>query len=242
MILRVAPQDRTRVLELARELGRHLGGKGRASVNPDHDVVLQLSALNRTEPTLQRQAGDAEQLHLVPLGVLSDGHTVYGNWDEFGHVLLVGLPGGGTDVILTSLVASLAACCRPEELRFVTIANRCTLPAQLWEFPHHAGDFINPDDEDTVRETLEQFRTELVRRMRRTEGEGGHEWRATPEEPEIVLVAGELANLPDDGTTLELLGSQGARHGVRLLVATARTDALTADVLSHFEIRMVLQT
>jgi len=242
MMLRVAPQDRTRMLELARELGRHLGGKGRASVNPDHDVVLQLSALSLTEPTLQRQAGDAEQLHFVPLGVLSDDQTAYGNWDEFGHVLLVGLPGGGTDVILTSLIASLAAQCRPEELRFVTIANRCTLPAQLWKLPHHASDLMSLDDEDTVRKTLEQLRRELVRRIRRTEGEGDHEWRATSEEPEIVLVVGELANLPDDGTTLELIGSQGARHGVRLLVATARTDALAADVLSHFGTRVVLQT
>jgi len=242
MILRVPPQDRTRVLELARELGSHAGGKGRASVNPDHDVVLQLSALNLTGLAVQRQAGDAEQLRLVPLGVLSDGQTAYGNWDEFGHVLLVGLPGGGTDVILTSLVASLAARCRPEELRLVTIADHRTLPAQLWELPHHAGDFINPDDDDTVRETLDQLRRELVRRMRCTEAEGGHAWRATPEEPEIVLVAGELADLPDDGTTLELIGSQGTRHGVRLLVATARTDALAADTLSHFETRVVLQT
>ncbi len=242
MILRVAPPDRTRVLELARELGRHLGGKGRASVNPDNDVVLQLSALSLTGLPVERQAGDAEQLHLVPLGVLSDGQTAYGNWDEFGHVLLVGLPGGGTDVILTSLIASLAAQCRPEELHLVTIVNRCTMPTQLWKLPHHAGDFINPDDEDTVRETLDQLRTELVRRMRCTEGEGGHAWRATSKEPEIMVVVGEMANLPDDGTTLELIGSQGARHGVRLLVATARTDALAADVLSHFGTRVVLQT
>jgi len=242
MTLRVAPQDRTRVLELSRELGRHLGGKGRASVNPDHDVVLQLSALSLTGLAVERQAGDAEQLHLVPLGVLSDAQTAYGNWDEFGHVLLVGLPGGGTDVILTSLIASLAARCRPEELRFVTIANRCTMPTQLWKLPHHAGDFINPDDEDTVRETLDQLRTELVRRMRCTEREGGHAWRATSKEPEIMLVVGEMANLPDDGTTLELIGSQGARHGVRLLVATARTDALAVDMLSHFGTRVVLQT
>ncbi len=242
MMLRVAPQDRTRVLELARELGSHVGGKGRASVNPDHDVVLQLSALSLTGLAVERQSGQADQLHLVPLGVLADGQTAYGNWDEFGHVLLVGLPGGGTDVILTSLMASLAAQCRPEELRLLTIANRCTLPAQLWKLPHHTGDFINPNDDDMVRETLEQLRTELVRRMRCTEGEGGHAWRATPEEPEIVLVVGELADLPDDGTTLELIGSQGARHGVRLLVATARTDALAADVLSHFGTRAVLQT
>jgi len=127
-------------------------------------------------------------------------------------------------------------------LRLLTIANRCTLPAQLWKLPHHGGDVINPDDEDAVRETLEQLRTELVRRMRRTEADGGHAWRATPEEPEIVLVVGELAKLPDDGTTLELIGSQGARHGVRLLVAIARTDAFTADGLSHFGTRMVLQT
>lgn len=242
MILRVAPQDRTRMLELARELGRHVGGKGRASVNPDHDVVLQLSAMSLTGLAVQWQAGDVEQLHLVPLGVLSDGQTAYGNWDEFGHVLMIGLPGGDTDVILTSLIASLAAQCRPEELRLLTIADHRTLPPQLLRLPHHADDVINPDDDDAVRETLEQLRRELVRRIRRTEGERGHAWRATSEEPEIVLVVGELANLPDDGTTLELIGSQGARHGVRLLVATARTDALAADVLSHFGTRVVLQT
>jgi DNA segregation ATPase FtsK/SpoIIIE-like protein len=173
---------------------------------------------------------------------LLDDQAVYGNWDELGHILLVGLPGGGTDIILTSLVASVAARCRPEELRLLTVADRHTMPTQLSRLPHHGGDFIKPADQDTVHETLEHLRTELVRRMRCAEGEGGRAWRATPEEPEIVLVVGELADLPDDGTTLELIGSQGVRHGIRLLVATARADALAADVLSYFETRAILQT
>lgn len=242
LVLRVSPQDRERVLELARELGSRLGGKGRASVTPDRDVALQLSATSLSGLAVQWRRDEAVRPHLVPLGVLPDDQAVYGNWDELGHILLVGLPSGGTHLILTSLVASLAARCRPEELRLVTVADRHTLPAQLSRLPHHGGDFINPDDEDSVHETLEHLRTELVGRMRCAEGEGGRAWRATPEEPEIVLVVEELADLPDDGTTLELIGSQGARHGVRLLVATARADALAADALSHFGTRVVLQT
>jgi DNA-binding SARP family transcriptional activator/nucleoid-associated protein YgaU len=242
IVLRVPSNERENVLASAEELGSRIGAKARASITRDHDIVLRFPSPSLASLAMQRHRDDANRTHLLPLGVSPDDQTLYGNWDELGHVLLVGLPSGGTDVILTSLIASLAARCRPDELRLVTIADRRTLPAQLSRLPHHADDFIDPADESKVLETLEQLRQELLQRMRRAEREESCKWQATPEEPEIALIVGELADLPDEGTTLELIGTQGASHGVRLLAQTAVADTLAADVLTRFETRVVLQT
>jgi hypothetical protein len=150
LVVRVSPQNRERVMELAKELGTRLGGKGRASVTPDHGVALQLSALSLTVLALRWRADEAVRPHLIPLGVLRNDQSMYGNWDELGHILLVGLPGGGTDVILTNLVASVAAQYRPDELRVVTIADSHTLLSQLPRLPHHADNIINPEDVDSA--------------------------------------------------------------------------------------------
>jgi DNA-binding SARP family transcriptional activator/nucleoid-associated protein YgaU len=241
LVLRVPPRDREQVLALVKDLGSRLGGKARASITRDHDIVLQFSSLSPAGPAVQRQRNGGNQSHLVPLGVLPDNQMLYVNWDELGHILLVGLPSGGTDVILISLIASLAARCRPDELRLMTIADCRTLPAQLSGLPH-AGDFIDPTDEASVSETLDCLRKELLQRMRHSEREEGNRWRASPEEPEIVLIVGEFADLPDEGTTLELIGTQGASYGMRLLAQTAAAGVLPTDVLSHFGTRAVLQT
>jgi DNA-binding SARP family transcriptional activator/nucleoid-associated protein YgaU len=242
LALRVPSKDREHLLPLVKELGSRVGGKARASITPDHDVVLHFSSISLATLAVQRHRNDANRPHLLPVGMLPDDQTLYGNWDELGHILLVGLPSGGTDVILTSLIASLAARCRPDELRLMTIADPRTLPTQLSRLPHHPDDVVDPANAGMVSETLAHLRQELLQRMRRAERDEGRTWRATPEEPEIVLIVGELADLPDEGTTLELIGTQGASHGMRLLAQTAVAAVLPADVLSHFETRVVLQT
>src|ERR1035437_8262108 len=44
-------------------------------------------------------------------------------------------------------------------------------------------------------------------------------WRATAAQPPIVIAIEEIADVEDDGTTLELLGSRGASPGILLLAA-----------------------
>ena len=64
--------------------------------------------------------------------------------------------------------------------------------------------------------------------------------------PDLVLVLGEAADLGDllddgtNGTTLELLGTDGPAVGIRLLAATERADALDEGLLRHFATRLIL--
>src|SRR5262245_32354619 len=88
---------------------------------------------------------------------------------------------------------------------------------------------------------LGEVRAELTRRMRDADRGGASDLLGTHKEPELVLVISELAELEDDGTTLEIVGAQGSVHGVRLLAATTQPEALGEDVLAHFDTRLVLQ-
>lgn len=80
---------------------------------------------------------------------------------------------------------------------------------------------------------LDEARIELGRRM---DGEV-----TASKLPTVVLVIGELADVGDDGTTLEMLGTHGPAHGIHLLAASTDAAALGEGVLAHFRTRMVLQ-
>lgn len=238
LLLGARQTNRMRILELAGSVGTRLGGRGRAVVTADGDVALQVAGLKGG--ALIAPAGHLPRaLPLLPLGVLPGGETLSVNWQELGHVLVTGLAGEGTDVTLTSLLAALTAHCHPDELRLSIIADHRALPAQLQQLPH-ITDVIDPDDAERGRDGLEHLRAELLRRMRTAEG-NEESWRPSRQEPELVLVAGELTEMRDEGTTLELIGNEGPRHGIRLLASTMRADGLD-DLLAHFATRLVLMT
>ncbi|MDA8218668.1 MAG: LysM peptidoglycan-binding domain-containing protein, partial [Dehalococcoidales bacterium] len=242
LVLSVGLLDQARVLELAGELGMRLGGTGQASSTPDHDVAFHLSGLKLAGLVTLPSRGPARTVPLLPVGVLPRGQTLYANWRELGHILVAGLPGGGTEIVLTSLISALAASPRAEELRLWTVADRRLLPPELLQLPHQCGTLVDPADEAGVSHVLQQVRAELIRRMRVSESEGSLERASRPEEPELVLAIGGLGNLRDDGTTLELIGVHGPTHGVRLLATTTSPAELPVDLLAHFATRLVLQT
>ena len=241
LVLRVGLHQRTRLVEAVRAFGARLGGGVRASVTPDHDVAVRLSGRNGAG-LLTRPSSRPEQLApLLPVGITPNGETLYANWRELGHVLVAGLPGGGVEVVLTSLVAALTARCRPEALHLWTIARGRGLPAGLLALPHQRG-VIEPGDGAQVGDLLGRLRAEVVRRMHEADRASDGDRPPRPAEPELVLVIGELGEIEDDGTTLELIGSQGAAVGVRLLAGTAQAGMVGADVLTHFATRLALQT
>jgi two-component SAPR family response regulator/LysM repeat protein len=240
LLVEIDPRDEGELAEIADELGTRLGGQGRATITPERDVVLKLSGLKLTTLALPVTDDSLDRPLLVPVGVLAGGETLYVAWGELGHVLIAAQPGGGGDVILTTVLAGLAARRRPDELRLVTIARQHGLPPQLASLPHQAVEVVDLDDEDAVARTLQIARGELLRRMARDETE--EFWQATSEQPPIVIAIEEIADVEDDGTTLEILGSRGASHGITLLAATAHADELGDDLLGHFTTRVVLQT
>lgn len=229
-----------RLLELSADLGRRLGGSGEAWRTADHDVLVRVSGLKLAGLTPLTTGRPVDAPILLPIGVLPGRETLYANWPELEHTLVSGLPGGGAEIVLTSLIGALTARCRPDEMRLVTIANRRTLPSAIFGLPHQSREAIDPADEDAVIEILQELRAELDHRMRPL-GRDAAETDAD-DQLEIVVVIGELGDVASDATTIEILGVHGAAHGIRLLAASTRPEDLGDELLAHFTTRVALQT
>jgi len=229
----LAAQDR--IVELAEEIGHQLGGVGRADITPDHDVAIRISSLALARLGLTPSSPLGRPLGFLPLGVLPGQQTLWGNWPEMRHVLIAGLPGGGTDVIFASLLAALTAHRRPDQLQLWTLTRRTTLPDQLRKLPHQHRILVDPEEEQ-VQALLEDVRAELLRRMR-----GQDRPIDAAGVPEIVLVVDEIGTLPRDDTTLEMIGTHGPSYGMRL-IATTTNAATVGELLAPFSTRLVLQT
>jgi len=230
-----------RVLELAPELGSRLGGTGEVWRTADHDILLRISGLSFAGLTPLAAERPTTVPALLPVGMLPGRETLYANWHGLGHVLVAGLPGGGVETALTSLIGALTARCRPEEIRLVTIASHRMLPAAIVGLPHQSDAAVDPAEQDAVTEILQELRDELDRRIRPRSHDGFEDDRAAGDKPEIVVVIGELADVAGDGTTFELLGVHGAAHGIRLLAASTRPEAVGEELLAHFTTRVALQ-
>jgi two-component SAPR family response regulator len=239
LTLSVSLAEQRQLVEVAGEFGPCLGASSQAEWTVDHDVLLRVSGLKTTALTSALPSPLEAPPRLVPIGVLAGRDTLYANWRALGHILIVGLPGGGVETVLASLLAALAARCRPDELRLLTIANPRLLPAQLASLPHQHGPVIDPADSARVRAALDELRAELTRRVRGTEHDPAE---AGTRDPDLALVVGELADLDAGDTTLEIMGTDGPGHGVQLLAATSRPEALGPELLTHFDTRLVLQT
>lgn len=224
-----------RLLELAPALGARLGGAGEAWRTADHDILVRVSGLRLASLTPLTMGRPVDAPILLPIGVLPGRETLYANWPELEHTLVAGLPGGGAEIVLTSLIGALTARCRPDEMRLVTIANRRTLPSAILGLPHQSCEMIDPADEDAVIEILQELRAELDHRMQPL-------GRDAADQPEIVVVIGELGDVASEATTIEILGVHGAAHGIRLLAASTRPEDLGDELLAHFATRVALQS
>jgi len=241
LLLEMGLRDEAELEELADELGTRLGGHGLAAATPDHDVLLKLAGLKRVTLALPDDDSSVDPPWLLQLGQMSGQETLYGHWRELGNVLIAGQPGGGGEVVLTALLTGLAARARPDQLRLWTIAQRRGLPPRLAELPHQIAGFVDLANRDDVAGILQEARGELLRRMARIDDESAR-WQPSSEEPALVIAIDELAEIEDDGTTLELLGTRGPAHGISLLAATSRASEVGDDLLAYFGTRLVLQS
>src|SRR5205823_1498015 len=122
---------------------------------------------------------------LVSLGLLSDRQKLLVNWDVLGHVLIVAPTGAGADVVLTSLLVSLAAARPPSELGVVLIAAPRSLPEELGTLPHLVRPPVDPADPAALAQTLAEVRTEVERRAS----------ASAADRRELLVVIGELGDL-----------------------------------------------
>jgi DNA-binding SARP family transcriptional activator len=275
LTLQAGPHDQARLLELAPSVGARLGRHGTARQTADLDVELQIDDIAPLYllPAAAPARANAPTPVLLPVGAQSPRHTLYASWGELGNVLVAGAP-GAAGTVLISLVIALAARCHPDRLRLWTIGRGGSLPDALLDLPHQEmpADVTAVDAECGGRphpiDVLRAAREAIRRRQRAgraspdgatpqglDEGRGDEVDAVVPEaeaeEPDIVLVIGELSDLlvakdsdPARDEILDLLdeiGGSGSSHGVRLLAATRRPEALDDALLERFGTRFVLE-
>ncbi|HLI52107.1 MAG TPA: FtsK/SpoIIIE domain-containing protein, partial [Thermomicrobiaceae bacterium] len=243
IVLGVSPDEQLRLLQHCVEFTAVLRGRCGVSVSPDHDVVVYIPRKALNGLVKPPRADSSTTLPMIPIGQLPKDETLFVNWHELGHMLITGLPGAGVDVILTTLLTSLAARFTPEQLQIWTIADPRLLPTQLRDLPHHRMS-IDSEDESEVEATLTKLRAELAHRMSavrhpdiRNDGDRLG-W------PEILLVLGEIGEIgavADDRATFDLLGAHGLSHGMRCVAMTVQGDSLSYDILDYFSTRLALQ-
>lgn len=239
LILTGSPDEQQRLAELAGDFEQRLGGKVRVNQTPDGDLALLVGGaklLGLMAPMADRSALSP----LLPLGMLPSDQTLHANWQDLGNVLIAAMPCGGADVVFTSLLASLVTRRSPKHFQLYTIADGRNVSAQLRELPHQRV-VVAPSDEVACARLFEELRRELRRRMQAAEGSEQALSRSV-DDPELVLLVGELADLPNDDPTLEFITAEGPRHGIRVVGATTQAETLDEHVLGHFRTRLVLQT
>ncbi len=229
-------QQLARILELAEDLGTHLGATATASPTPDHDILLQMTGLQLTRLLVPKRS-EPDSEWLIPIGVIPKRDTLYINYRELGHILIAGAPGSGTDVVLTSLLSAIGARVHPEEMLWHTIVNPRLLPAQVAQFPHQLWGIVDATNDKEVMDSLKNLVADV---------EHPAYWDTPPTwrspEPVDLLVIGELADFKGFEAALDTLATHGPAEGVRVIAATSQPEALDDETLALFNTRIVLQT
>ncbi|MDE3075207.1 MAG: LysM peptidoglycan-binding domain-containing protein [Chloroflexota bacterium] len=231
---------REQLLAFGPEVQDSLDCSAGLSVTLDHDILLGLSRL-KPGSIVSQLAPDRSLASswLVPFGVRSGQQdTLWADWRQLGNLLIAGLPGGGAQTILNSLLASLIARCRPDDLQLVTVSSERAVASPLLELPHQRR-VVDMSDPEGLAQALEDVQLELNRRIDSTAAAAGDEPHFPPR---LVLVVGELANLGDAWAKLDDIAAQGPAQGIHVLAATLRTDELTEDVIAAFGSHLVMQT
>jgi DNA segregation ATPase FtsK/SpoIIIE-like protein len=166
---------------------------------------------------------------LLCVGMLPDSRSYLVSWQALGHVLAAAQP-GTTDAEehLAGLVATLAGQLAPSDLHLYTVAGANTWLRQLAPLPHQRA-VADPADPETVANMLGGLRTELERRQ--LGGDAGSE-------PELVLVASELADVRAYEDLTHLL-SHGHRFGVHVVAATCDGAIEREPLVDLFSSRLV---
>lgn len=172
------------------------------------------------------------------------------------HALVAGTTGAGKSELLQSMVASLAAVNRPDELTFVLVDYKGGSAFHgCVRLPHTLG-LVTDLDGALVNRALESLGAELRRREEILAGVAAKDlprYRAMrsrdpslPAVPRLVLVIDEFATLarelPDFITGLVSIAQRGRSLGVHLVLATQRPGGVvTSDIRANTNLRIALR-
>ncbi|MEU1300122.1 FtsK/SpoIIIE domain-containing protein [Streptomyces shenzhenensis] len=172
------------------------------------------------------------------------------------HGLIGGTTGSGKSELLQTMIASLAAANRPDELTFVLVDYKGgSAFRECAELPHTLG-MITDLDGHLVQRALASLDAELRRRERvlaGVEAKDHAEYRAKrardpqlPPLPRLLLVIDEFATLvrelPDFVPGLISLAQRGRSLGLHLILATQRPGgSVSHEIRANTNLRIALR-
>ncbi len=220
---------------------------GGAAALPAEVAWLDLANVDRLEE--QWAAPATTRGPTVVLGVGSDGVFALDLARDGPHALVAGTTGAGKSELLRTLVASLAASNRPDELGFVLVDYKGGAAfGACAQLPHTAG-LVTDLDDGLVERALVSLRAELKRREALLAQAGVADistYRSTGRPlARLVIVVDEFASLaeelPEFVGGLVGIAQRGRSLGVHLVLATQRPEGVvSADIRANTNLRICL--
>ncbi|MCS0636797.1 FtsK/SpoIIIE domain-containing protein [Streptomyces sp. LP05-1] len=224
---------------------------------PDRASLLQLLDLEPPVPAelVRRWSGRPASTGAL-LGVGYTGPVVFDLVKDGPHALVAGTTGAGKSELLQTLVASLAAANRPDEMTFVLVDYKGgSAFRECVQLPHVLG-MVTDLDSHLVERALTSLSAELLRRERLLAEAGAKdhpEYRAMrrrdpslPPLPRLLLIIDEFATLARDVQEfipgLVSIAQRGRSLGIHLVLATQRpAGVVTADIRANTNLRIALR-
>ena len=212
----------------------------------------------KTSPVLFDEVTDGSEEPLeVPLGLDTEGNTVYCDLAKMPHLLLAGTTGSGKSVALGAMLTSLAEKNFPEDLRFLLIDPKMVEWNAFEKCPYLLAPILtSPRDVlaslgalvQEMENRYELFRAASVRMLRAYNEKMVDE----PDRrlPFIVVAVDELFDLfaGEYGERIEqllvCLAQKGRAAGIHLILSTQRptTDVITPNLKCNVPSRIAFKT
>ncbi len=171
----------------------------------------------------------------VALGKNIDGETIYKSIDDMPHVLIGGATKSGKSVCMNTILISLLAKNKPEDLKLILIDPKKVEMSFYEEIPHLVTPVISDPEMASfglkwVVDEMERRYEDLARAHVRNLEDYNRKAKATKEfkpMPYIVIIIDELADLmmtcsADVEDSIKRITQKARAAGIHLIVATQR--------------------